>query len=604
MSRLKSTDPFPGARGRGFVILTLCLLAVLIIIFRLFYIQIITGDLNYTKSVANSVRLQVIKAPRGFILDRNGIPLARNRSAWSVAIVYNDVNGNKGAIDLKEKLLRIKDSKGLIAFSKRELDKSFENARRRQFEPFRIADDIGTDVATVLLEHADDLKGIRVMEESRREYPYGTLACHALGYMGEISEEQLEKDDFEKQGYRLGDFIGKFGLEAYYEMDVLHGIDGKEFVTVDAYGRVFDKIEGMANAQAFPGKDLKTTIDLKLQMVAEKAFPDTQSGAVVVINPSNGDILAMVSSPRFDPNLFASSSIRRGRYWRDLITDPRQPLNNRAITGLYSPGSTFKLVTALSALNEGIVGLHERFNSCNGGFWYGGRINKCWKKTGHGSLDMIPAIKVSCNVYFYQIGLKTGIDYICQYARLFGFGGTTGVDLAGEKSGEVMDPQEYNEKFKSRGWVWTQGQVLNAAIGQSQTVTPIQLANYAGALGSGVMLPKLHFRYGLAVDTIHQLELLDQTRQMLNSALREVIEPGGTGGRARVDGVDVGGKTGTAQNPHGDDHAVFICTAPLGNPEIAIGVVVENAGGGGAVAAPIAGKIMRAYFGKPWPGEE
>ncbi|MBL8028276.1 MAG: penicillin-binding protein 2, partial [Fibrobacteres bacterium] len=411
-------------------------------------------------------------------------------------------------------------------------------------------------------------------------------------------------------GYHLGDFVGKFGLEAQYEGSYLHGTDGVEYAMVDAYGRSYGNLEGMPVVEPVSGRDLQTTIDLHLQQVAEKAFPDSQSGAAVAIDPRNGDILAIVSSPRFDPNMFASSSVRRGRYWRQLIMDPRQPLNNRAITGLYSPGSTFKLITAMSALNEGIVGTDDHFNACHGGYWYGGRINKCWKKEGHGSLAMVGAVKVSCNVYFYQCGLKTGIDYLCQYARLFGLGSQTGVDLPGEKAGEVMDPQEYNTKFKSRGWVWTQGQILNASIGQSQTVTPIQLANYSGGMGRGDVLNKPRFRFvgkngrnELPPETLHKLELHEATKQMLLSALRAVVEPGGTGGRAKVDSIDVGGKTGTAQNPHGDDHALFFCSAPLGSAEIAVGVVVENAGHGGSVAAPIAGKIMRAYFKRPWPGD-
>jgi penicillin-binding protein 2 len=585
------------------------IVAAMVIVIRLFYIQGIKGQDNFKKSVENSVRLKVIKASRGLILDRTGISIVRNRSAWSVGIIYNELKTKQRVTDLKKTLLKIRDKKGMLAFDNRELEKHIAKARIHRFELVRIADDVGTDVATVLMEHIDDLPGIQVLEETRREYPFGTLACHALGYMGEISEEQLENDKIE--GYYLGDFVGKFGLEAQYEKSHLHGTDGLEYSMVDAYGRNYGTLEGMPIVVPVPGKDLQTTIDLKLQRIAEKAFPDSQSGAVVAIDPRNGDILAMVSSPRFDPNMFASSSVRRGRYWRQLIMDPRQPLNNRAITGLYSPGSTFKLVTAMAALNEGIVGTGDRFNSCNGGFWYGGRINKCWKKEGHGSLSMVPAVKVSCNVYFYQCGLKAGIDYLCQYARLFGFGSPTGVDLPDEKAGEVMDPQEYNTKFKSRGWVWTQGQILNASIGQSQTVTPIQLANYGGGMGRGDFLIKPRFRFsgknginGISPDTLHQLELHDGTKAMLLEALRAVVEPGGTGGRAKVDSIDVGGKTGTAQNPHGDDHAVFFCTAPLGSAEIAVGVVVENAGHGGSVAAPIAGKIMRAYFKRPWPGEE
>ncbi|OGK03470.1 MAG: hypothetical protein A2350_16050 [Candidatus Raymondbacteria bacterium RifOxyB12_full_50_8] len=378
---------------------------------------------------------------------------------------------------------------------------------------------------------------------------------------------------------------------------------------VNAFGREIRAIEDMPSRKVKKGRGIYLTIDYTLQKVAEEAFPDSLCGAVVALNPENGDILAMVSSPRFDPNIFTQSSKNRSRHWRRLLFDPKKPLNNRATTGLYPPGSTFKLVTAAAGLNENIIDVHETFKPCFGSFQFGSRTYKCWQPKGHGALSLINGVQKSCDVYFYQVGLKTGIDYIAQYAHMFGFGQKTGVDLPEESAGEILDERTYNEKFKDRGWIWTKGQILNSAIGQGQVVSPIQLANYPGALVKETALFKPHLflysprtngaRETWKADTLGYIDLKDETRMILIQALRAVIEPGGTGGYARVDSVDIGGKTGTAQNPQGNDHALFFALGPLKKPTIAVAVVVENAGHGGSVAAPIAGKILRTYFNKP-----
>jgi penicillin-binding protein 2 len=378
---------------------------------------------------------------------------------------------------------------------------------------------------------------------------------------------------------------------------------------VDAHGREIERIEEMPMTDPVPGHDLYTTLDLKIQQAAEEAFPDSMSGSLVAIDPRNGEVLAMLSSPRFDPNLFSLSAKKRNKMWRQLIMDPKRPLNNRSTSGTYPPGSTFKLITALSALNENIVGLDETFKPCFGSFRFGSRVARCWKPEGHGRVGMIDGVKLSCDVYFYQVGLKTGIDFLCQYGHMFGLGKRTGIDLPDEREGELLDRETYNAKFKERGWVWTEGQVLNSAIGQGQIVTPIQLANYSGALAEGHTLFKPHlFLYSpignrqkvvFMRDTLGEITIKDATRDMVIKALRAVMEPGGTGGRAVVKDVDVGGKTGSAENPQGDlTHALFIAVAPLTAPTIAIGMVLENAGHGGSIAAPIAGHVLNVYFNK------
>lgn len=580
----------------------------LLIISRFFYIQIIKGGYFFMLSMENMMREKVIRAPRGIIYDRNGLVMVRNRPSFVVSLLYHQVKDRKGLI---QNLLKIRDRDGGAVFTRPELNKQFYVAARRRFEPVRLADDVSMDVATVVQEHLRDLPGIIVEREMRREYPDGTSACHALGYLGELPEEQF--DSLKQFGYRFGDRIGMFGIEKQYQERYLRGRDGLEYVMYDAYGREIERVKGMPMVEARKGRDLYLTIDMTLQRVAEQAFPETLSGALVALDPRNGEILSMVSSPRFDPNAFTLSIKKRTSVWGKLAMDPAQPLNNRAVTGVYPPGSTFKLVTASAGLNEHIVGLDERFKPCHGSFFFGSRPFKCWRPQGHGSVGMVQGVKVSCDVYFYQVGIKTGIDYMVQYARMFGFAKKTGVDLPQEAAGEVLDEDFYNRKFKSRGWIWTKGQELNFAIGQGQIVTPIQLAAYAGAMAQGhvVYRPRL-FLYSpdydgrkeyRTPDTSNVLELKEQTRTMLKEALKAVMEPGGTGGWARVAGVNVGGKTGTAQNPQGNDHALFVAVAPLEDPRIAIAVVVENAGHGGSVAAPIAGKVLNAFF-KPAEDEK
>jgi penicillin-binding protein 2 len=595
------------AKSRHLIIFWLALF--LLVVLRLVYVQIIQGRHFSGLSMENMMRLKVMKAPRGILYDRNGDVLARNRPSFNISVLYYQVKRRKALI---ANLLKITDVDGQPLFDRKDLDKAFETARFRRFEPVKLADDVGMDVITIVQEHIHELPGILVEQETRREYPNGTLACHALGYLGEIPE-QLFDSLKDIKGYHYGDLVGKFGLEAEYEDTYLRGRDGQEYVMVDAFGREIERIRDMPSIRPEKGRDIHLTLDLGIQKAAEEAFPDTQSGAVVAIDPRNGAILALLSSPRFDPNLLSGASKKRSRHWQNLVFDPNQPLNNRAACGQYPPGSTFKLITAAAAYNEDLVGLDETFKPCFGSFRFGSRVAKCWKPAGHGKVGMIDGVKHSCDVYFYQVGLKTGIDYICQYARMFGFARKSGVDLPEEKEGEVLDRETYNAKFKERGWIWTEGQILNSAIGQGQTVTPIQLANYEGALVNGTALYKPHlFAYSTDKNggkiefkpkILETITLKEETRRMLKAALKSVIEPGGTGGRAAVEDVDVGGKTGTAQNPQGDDHALFMCVAPLDNAEIAIGVVVENAGHGGSVAAPIAGKILNYYFKKTSDGQ-
>jgi penicillin-binding protein 2 len=586
-------------KSRVFVVLSLFFF--FIVAARFGYIQIVKGRDFEDLSKENMMRVRIMKAPRGVIYDRRGRVLARNRPSYAVSLLYHKMGDRENLI---RALLRIEDEDGRQVFDVRSLSRQIDLARLRRFEPVKLADDVGIDVVTVVEEHIIDLPGIIVENEARREYPNGTLACHALGYLGEIPEARF--DSLKALGYFYGARMGVFGLEKQYERPFLKGRDGQEYVMFDAFGRELERMPDMPVIPFVKGADITLALDLDLQKAAEAAFPDTLAGAAVAVDPRNGEVLAMLSSPPFNPNLFELSSEKRTRSWRRLVLDPTKPLNNRAATGLYPPGSTFKLVTAGAGLNEHLVELKDRFKPCLGAFRYGRRNYRCWRRQGHGAVTMVNAVKYSCDVYFYQAGLKTGIDLINQYARMFGFGEITGIDLPDEQAGELLDEEIYNRKFEDKGWVWTKGQILNASIGQAQVVTPLQLACYTAALGNGHTLfrPRLLMKARVAgqeaepfpAETLGVITLADSTRQMVRDALRAVLAPGGTGGRASVKDIDIGGKTGTAENPQGEDHALFVAVGPLDDPQIAVAVVVENAGHGGTVAAPIAGKILNAYF--------
>ena len=351
--------------------------------------------------------------------------------------------------------------------------------------------------------------------------------------------------------------------------------------------------------------------------MAYDAFPDSLKGAVVALDPRSGEVLVMLSAPAVDPNIFSMSAGLRSKNWATVALDPNLPLNNRAIAGTYTPGSTFKLVTSFAGLSTGKLQEDGHMPaSCHGSYRIGRRVAHCWKLEGHGSLPLINAVQQSCNVFFYQAGLRIGDETINTYARMFGLGALTGVDLVGERVGWLSGEKEYNERFASRGWKWTAGLVLDMAIGQTQVVTPIQLCNLMAGIGNTHTLYKptlcreIRNQAGLVVTTgkttvLKQLSLDTAVVASMHRAIAKVIEAGGTGGQSTVPGVPVGGKTGSAENSQGDKtHALFIACAPIENPVIAIAVVVENAGHGGSIAAPIAGKVLRHYFSNTDEGKQ
>jgi penicillin-binding protein 2 len=462
------------------------------------------------------------------------------------------------------------------------------------------------ELVSIIEEHSMELPGIVVETESRREYPLGSKAFHVVGYMSEIPENQF--DSLKIFGYRFGDLAGKAGIERQYE-DIFRGQDGQEYIEVNAYGKSLGPIKNMPRIDPVPGGNMYLTIDIALQTVAADSFPDTLKGAIVALDPRDGGVLAMISNPSVDPNIFSASATLRSKSWGTIALDPALPLNNRAIAGTYPPGSTFKLVTAAAGLiSKKLFADSHMPTPCRGSYRLGGRVAHCWDLKGHGSLDLVGAVKQSCDIYFYQVGLRLEDKIINQAAERFGLGQPTGIDLSGEKSGWLSGEEEYNKRFASRGWVWTKGLDMDMAIGQTQLVTPIQLASLAGALGNGsyvfrpFLMREVRSSDGTVIaqqnSTVSRTLALDSSVvATLHKSLFEVMAAGGTGGRASVPNVPVGGKTGSAENPQGEKtHALFMACAPVDTPVIAIAAVAENAGHGGSVAAPIAGAVLRYYF--------
>jgi len=400
------------------------------------------------------------------------------------------------------------------------------------------------------------------------------------------------------EGYALGDLMGQAGVEATYERE-LRGEKGEEYQEVTATGRVVDS----HRREPVRGMDARLSIDLALQQVAESAMDSIRRGALVALDPRTGEILALVSRPAFNPDIY--STVVPPEIWRELNDDVERPLFNRATMGTYPPGSTAKMVSAAAGLETGVLDSSTRLRPCTGGLAFGNRVYACWNKRGHGSLNVVHAIEASCNVFFYQVGERVGVDKWGTYARLLGLGQKTGIDLPGEDEGVVPSTQVYDRRF-GKG-KWGRGEALNVGIGQGIVlVTPVQMARYAAALATGYLVTP-HLAIGFtdtngvehapALRPPKPVSIQPDVLRLIRSAMVLVTEGGsGTAHRAAVPGFHVAGKTGTAQNPHGDDHSWFVGFAPVPNPTIAIAVICENAGHGSTRAAPVAGAVLRRHL--------
>jgi penicillin-binding protein 2 len=578
------------SRLQGVASVVVVLMGLLLL--RLAWMQLWQGADYRQQAEENATRVVPWRAPRGLILDRHLRVLVNNEPALSLGLTPAEL------LREPEKLGPVLEQLGiLLGQDPAELKKKFEAQRPRPFAPARIATELDRKLLGQIEERHAELPGVVVMEDSKRVYPE-LMAPHVLGYVGEIREKQLER--LGDEGYRLGDLIGQSGLESVYDQ-VLKGEDGGRELRIDARGH---ELKVLGEKAPRPGNNLVLTLDASLQKAAEDAL-GPNAGAIVAVDPRNGEVLAMASKPDFELSTFSGRV--KASEWNKLMNDDRTPMTNRAIQGLYPPGSVFKIITAAAALETGAI-TPEWKAECLGIYWIATWPYRCWKEIGHGHIAIEQAIVESCDIFFYQVGLRTKVEALHDYAVRFGLGAKSGIDLNGERAGLVPDPQW---KEQTQNMPWFPGNTVMMSIGQGYLLaTPLQLAMAVSAIANGGTLWKPHLVSRVTSpegdlvqevqpEKVRQIELSSDTLRLIQRAMGEAVDDRrGTAWRARVEGVSVAGKTGTAQNPHGEDHATFVCFAPVENPQIAIAVVVENGGEGGLTAAPMAKAVMEAYFQK------
>lgn len=589
---------------RRFLVLSLFATGFFFILLgRLWYLQGIQNDEYLSLSDRNRTRLIPIEPPRGPIFDRNGELLVENRPSFSVALIRQEID------DPQQLLLHLSS---LLNTPYTELQRKYGLLKRYPpYLPAPLVNDIQRDTMEILQENNLNLPGVLIRVVPVRTYTQGSIGAHLFGYTGEISEKDLQDPRF--SGYRPGDMVGKTGLEKHLENE-LRGISGERRVEVDAFGR---ELRQMGGVTPVPGNKVYLTIDRTLQKVAEEAFGE-ESGAAVAIDVESGEVLAMASRPTFDPALFSGGiSLKE---WTILRDDPLKPLQNRAISGQYPPGSTFKLVTAVAALRNKVATPETTVN-CTGSITLGknNQVIRCWNRKGHGTVDLRRAIKESCDVWFYQVGLKLGIDKLAETALEMGMGQNYDFPLDSVKKG-LIPTKAWKKKRFNQGWY--NGETAIASIGQGYVLTtPLQLAVMTAAVANGgkVLKPQvvkrvedLHGKsiFTAGTDPFSTIDLPQSTFAVIRHAMESVVhEPGGTGASCRIPGLRVAGKTGTAQViqsktavASGDpkilrDHALFVAFAPAEKPKIAVAVIVEHGGHGGSAAAPVARAIFAQYFG-------
>jgi penicillin-binding protein 2 len=547
-------------------------------------LQIKSPEVYSERAERNRVKVLPVPAPRGKILDRDGRVIVDNQPSWSVILSRESLKMDH-LHEIADGLhLDYDDLKSNVA----------RFLRRSRYEPIIIKQNLSLAELAFVDSHRDagTFPEMEVIQVPSRVYPGNGLLAHAIGYTGEISESELDDPEYAK--YNQGQIVGKTGLEKQYN-DVLMGVDGERRAVVDNMGR---EREMLGEIQATPGKNLQTTIDLDLQVVAELGM-EGKRGAVVALDPNSGEILAMVSRPSFDPNKFAVRI--KTADWKELTSDPDNPLLARATQAQLAPGSTFKPIMALAALETGNVTPATTYN-CPGGATFYGHFYHCDQH--HGTLDLHRAIAQSCDTYFYNVGVKMGIDDIAYYGQMVGYGSKTGVDLPNEAAG-TMGSQEW--KLRTQREKWYGGDTVSLSIGQGYlTVTPLQMARAIGGLAIGGTWHTPHFLLGWKGDKPKEWALNPENVQTVVSGMYGVVNEGGTGGGAKIPGIDVCGKTGTAQTASMDylkahkdvkDNSWFVAFAPCSKPEIVVSVLWEG-GEWGKNSAPVARDVIKSYLDK------
>lgn len=583
---------------------SVCIAVVFILlVFRLIYLQIIKGEEYRRFSKNNCIRLKAVKAPRGLIYDRNGVLLVDNRPSFNLKIVLEDARPLKKTINKLSELIDVpyQELWGKV--------NQFE--QKSYYQPFVLKKNISRKQLAVVEAHNFDLPGIMIAVEPRRNYIYKRSCAHLLGYIGEVNKKELERKKY--SGVTSGDSVGRYGLEKSFE-ELLRGSRGGRQVEVDANGRV---IRILREVGPVPGKNLYLTVDFELQHIVESMLQG-KAGAVIALDPSNGEVLAMASAPSFDQNDFIGG-VSTAK-WKELISDTKKPMINKAFQGEYPPGSIYKIVSAIAALEEKLIDLNTKF-VCPGYYKYGNRVYRCWKKSGHGEVGIIESIEQSCDVFFYHVGEKVGVDTLAKYAKGCGLARQTGIDLANELIGLIPTSQW---KLKRFGEPWQGGENLSIAIGQSyDLVTPLQMAVLMAAVGNGGVLYKPQILKlvknsdGDVLKTTSSeitgsLPASEETLKIVKKGLFDVVQgKKGTARIVRIKGVEMAGKTGTAQvfsikqgeevdgdklQYHLRDHAWFICYAPAVNPVIAVSVLIEHGKHGSSGAGPVAKAVVKKYL--------
>ncbi|PIP73200.1 MAG: penicillin-binding protein 2 [Nitrospinae bacterium CG22_combo_CG10-13_8_21_14_all_47_10] len=584
----------------------LAVISFLCLWMRVWYLQILKWQYLTGLSENNRVRMVTLPANRGMIKDRNGETLVSIRPSFNLYLTPEDVDDLDSSLDkLSQK----------ISFDREKLKK--EMARSKSFTEVLIKGDILREEVAFVEENNMSLPGIHIKAEPLRNYVFNNLASHTLGYLGEISKASLESQN--DPSYKQGDFVGKNGLENIYE-PVLRGEKGYKEVEVDVSGR---ELKALRKLPPESGNNLILTLDVRIQQELEKIMAgkmdQNMTGSVVLMKVQTGEIIAMTSSPSYDPNKFAAG-ITPGS-WNTLVADEWHPLQNRAIHGQYPPGSTYKIITALAGLEEGVI-KPDTSIFCPGHFKLGRGFYRCWKKNGHGLVNLHDALVESCDVYFYTIGHRLGIDTIAKYAKRFGLGSLTHLGLDQEKRGLVPTTQW---KLLNKKEPWLLGETISASIGQGYNlVTPIQQVSMMAAVANGGILLKPYLvkrieepggriQKEFFPNIVNQVRIDPDNLEQVRKALRDVVNgPRGTGKGSRLKNIIVSGKTGTAQvvrmksneelEKEEDipvkyrDHAWFVAFAPYEKPEIAVAIIIEHGGHGGSIAAPIARKVFKKYF--------
>jgi len=584
-SSINITDSFGSSSIRKTFKLAIILVAG-IFIFRLAQLQLLQGSKYLDVSQTQAIKQIRIAPFRGNMFDRNGLLIVHNEPSFSIIITPYEFD--RDIIPYLSKLIGISEEEIISTLEK--------NKNYSPFEPVKIMKDVPFEIVSKIEENSDELPGVEVIIEPKRLYEFDGNMAHLLGYTREVTRAQLEKHRY----LRPGDIIGQSGIEQTYDA-FLRGRQGIQFVAVNKFGqRVASFDNGKQDIAPNNGFDLYTTLDIKLQELAEKLL-EGKRGAVVALDPQNGEILALASKPDYDPRAF-SGRVPADLY-KQLSEDPWSPLLHRAIQSQYPPGSTWKMLVAIAALNEGIIDENTTIY-CPGSFTFGNRSFKC--HGAHGAINVRSAIKSSCNVYFYQLGLKIGMENLEKYGKMFGFGQKTFIDLPNEKTGR-LPTVEWLEKVYGKGGA-SRGRMVNYGIGQGEIlVTPLQMAAYTAAIANEGTYYQPHLVRAISNNISNKVEpvAFSSRKLPIDKGIFKIIKdgmfdvvnaPGGTASYARMTSVEVCGKTGTAQNPHGKDHAWFVCFAPKENPRIVLAVLAENSGFGGAVAAPIAKQLLEAFF--------